>query len=212
MNNTNNLKRIKGNDNQSSKGKFSMKAQTSKQKPQIQKDSDASSINSDSSDEIDSDASSDYDNEGNQIKTHPKKKKKGTHHDKNDFAATLAQIISQEPGSTQKPVLSKARNAAAKIDEEKLEYKAKKALAAEKKLFDNKDRKKVDPSTMDYEKKLRSIATRGVIMVFNAIQTQQKAVDLDEVSASQAEKNEVAKMSKASFLSMLKSGAAPHKA
>lgn len=61
----------------------------------------------------------------------------------------------------QQPILARSKGAERKIEDEKLEYKARKVLAAEKKALASKDRVVPDYTTMDYEKKLRKVATRG---------------------------------------------------
>lgn len=58
-------------------------------------------------------------------------------------------------------MLSKSRDVAAKIEEARLDYKARKIVTSEKKKILEKDHVKYSPLTLDYEKKLRSIATRG---------------------------------------------------
>jgi hypothetical protein len=61
----------------------------------------------------------------------------------------------------QQPILARSKGAERKIEDEKLEYKARKVLAAEKKALASKDRVVPDYTTMEYEKKLRKVATRG---------------------------------------------------
>ncbi|KAK3826224.1 MAG: Rrp15p-domain-containing protein [Linnemannia elongata] len=75
------------------------------------------------------------------------------------------------------PILARSRGAERKIEEEKLEAKARKAISNEKKRLANRDRVKPDYTGMEYEKKLRKVATRGVVQLFNAIKAQQKATD-----------------------------------
>ncbi|KAJ9061348.1 pre-60S ribosomal particles component [Entomophthora muscae] len=208
-------KKVKGDTKARPKGKINLKAGNYNKNPVGKTTTDHNETES-SSEESESDFSSEEEEEeeGNNEteERQPKKKKKSVKHGSDQFAATLAHLISQEPGSlgSQAPVLSKARDAATKIEEGRLDYKARKIVAAEKKKILEKDRIKCSPLTLDYEKKLRSIATRGVIMIFNAMQTQHRVADLDTL-ARPSEKAEVAKMSKASFLSMLKSGSAAGK-
>lgn len=206
---------------EASKDKVEMK--NFKQKPNFKPgETNSASIDAvDSSDVEASDSESFSDNSefdlltseaGGEIEpVQPKKKKKSSAKPgSTEFAATLAHLISQPSGSSaQVPVLSKSKGVIAKIEEAKLEYKARKILAAERKKTREKDHVKVNSKTLEYEKKLRSIATRGVVMIFNAMQAQQRATDLDELTS--AHKPEVPKMSKATFLSMLKAGSVPTK-
>lgn len=61
------------------------------------------------------------------------------------------------------PILARSRGAERKIEEEKMEAKARKAISNEKKRLANRDRVKPDYTGMEYEKKLRKVATRGGI-------------------------------------------------
>ncbi|CAO3676191.1 unnamed protein product [Umbelopsis vinacea] len=118
-------------------------------------------------------------------------------------------------GSDKKqPILARSKGAERKIEDEKLEYKARKVLAAEKKALASKDRVVPDYTTMDYEKKLRKVATRGVVKLFNAIRTQQKvtdiavsrAADTSQTSRAIEKAKNVSTMPKSSFLELLKTG------
>ncbi|KAG0245900.1 Rrp15p-domain-containing protein [Mortierella sp. GBAus27b] len=108
------------------------------------------------------------------------------------------------------PILAKSRGVERKLEEEKLEAKARKAISNEKKRLANKDRVKPDYTGMEYEKKLRKVATRGVVQLFNAIKAQQKTTDeLTEKirPITTNDKDKVASLTKKSFLDLLKSGA-----
>ncbi|KAI8583379.1 hypothetical protein K450DRAFT_223348 [Umbelopsis ramanniana AG] len=132
------------------------------------------------------------------------------------FAVAMTKILgSNLKGSDrQQPILARSKGAERKIEDEKLEYKARKLLAAEKKALASKDRIIPDYTTMDYEKKLRKVATRGVVKLFNAIRTQQKVTDVavsraaDTSSTSRAieKAKNVSTMPKSSFLELLKTG------
>jgi hypothetical protein len=67
------------------------------------------------------------------------------------------------------PVLSRSKGIEREIDEAKLEYKARKAINMEKKKLASKDRVKADLITIDYERKLRKLATRGGHIVIKFI-------------------------------------------
>ncbi|CAO3683328.1 unnamed protein product [Umbelopsis ramanniana] len=132
------------------------------------------------------------------------------------FAVAMTKILgSNLKGSDKKqPILARSKGAERKIEDEKLEYKARKLLAAEKRALASKDRIIPDYTTMDYEKKLRKVATRGVVKLFNAIRTQQKVTDVavsraaDASSTSRAieKAKNVSTMPKSSFLELLKTG------
>nr|KAJ3422655.1 hypothetical protein HK105_007153 [Polyrhizophydium stewartii] len=64
-----------------------------------------------------------------------------------------------------RPILSKKRHFEAAIDEAKLDAKARRILAAERKTKVDLSHVIPDHTTTDYEKKLRKIATRGVASV-----------------------------------------------
>ncbi|CAG8758995.1 5188_t:CDS:2, partial [Dentiscutata heterogama] len=96
-----------------------------------------------------------------------------------DFAASINKILSSsvKPADRNIPILSRSKGIERRIDDAKLEYRARKAINIEKKKLADKDRIKVDFTTMDTERKLRKIATRGVVQLFNAIHISQKIVD-----------------------------------
>lgn len=92
----------------------------------------------------------------------------------------------------QDPILVRAKKAGKDIEASRLEAKAKRALAAEKKQSVDKDRIKTlytgDTADLqgqlEYEKKLKKTAQRGVVKLFNAIQASQKSA-----ASSDAPKN-----------------------
>ncbi|KAG2171677.1 hypothetical protein INT43_008057 [Umbelopsis isabellina] len=142
------------------------------------------------------------------------KPKKGS---SDSFAVAMTKILgSNLKGSDRKkqPILARSKGAERKIEDEKLEYKARKLLSAEKKALASKDRVIPDYTTMDYEKKLRKVATRGVVKLFNAIRTQQKVTDVAVDRAASTSKTSraiekaknVSTMPKSSFLELLKTG------
>ncbi|KAF9581793.1 Trimeric GatFAB AmidoTransferase(AdT) complex subunit [Lunasporangiospora selenospora] len=94
---------------------------------------------------------------------------------------TMAETMSKILGATLRkkdvdtPILAKSRGVERKLEEERVEAKARKAIASEKKRLEHKDRVKPEYTGMEYEKKLRKVATRGVVQLFNAIKVQQKA-------------------------------------
>ncbi|KAI8866662.1 Rrp15p-domain-containing protein [Ramicandelaber brevisporus] len=94
-------------------------------------------------------------------------------------------------------IMSKNRTTERRIDEEKIEYKARKLLAREKKEL--LDKGHTVPADVTYhaelEKQLRKVATRGVVKLFNAIKTHQKtlietgAIDPNEHGHGKKRKN-----------------------
>ncbi|KAI9298959.1 hypothetical protein K502DRAFT_322571 [Neoconidiobolus thromboides FSU 785] len=64
-------------------------------------------------------------------------------------------------------ILSKSKGLTKKIEEEKLEYRARKALIKEKKALKEKDHVLPDIRTMDYERKLKKVATSGGKLIFS---------------------------------------------
>lgn len=61
-------------------------------------------------------------------------------------------------------------------------------MSAEKKALKEKGRVIPDFTTFEYEKRLRKVATRGVVKLFNAIRTQQKVTEVAVQNASETRK------------------------
>jgi len=115
------------------------------------------------------------------------------------LASVMSRILHTE--TNEKPILAKAKEIEQKIEDEKLDYKARKALTAERKKLEEKDRVIPDYTTFEYEKKLRKLATRGVVKLFNAIKTaQEKSNEVHTLVTNKKPKVEVAKKS---FMDML---------
>ncbi|KAF9116800.1 pre-60S ribosomal particles component [Mortierella sp. AM989] len=138
-------------------------------------------------------------------------KKSSKKHSEESMAEAMSKIL----GSTLRkadagmPILARSRGAERKLEEEKMEAKARKAITNERRRLANKDRVKPEYTGMEYEKKLRKVATRGVVQLFNAIKAQQKVTeDLTEKERpiTTNAKDKVANLTKASFLDLLKSG------
>jgi len=136
---------------------------------------------------------------------------------KKTFASALSSILSEpyEKNSDQKdeeehsakvvPILSECKRL--KREEERLykqirNEKKRKEFVRKRKLLSN-DRH-VLPSVNDreMERKLRKLATKGVVQLFNAINKQQKSVKPVEFTTQQSAKLE--KMSRRKFLQLLK--------
>lgn len=65
-----------------------------------------------------------------------------------------------EAGGKQ-PILARSKGIERKIEDERLEHKARKVLSAERKALKTKGRVIPDYTTFEYEKQLRKVATRG---------------------------------------------------
>ncbi|ORX64163.1 Rrp15p-domain-containing protein [Anaeromyces robustus] len=115
------------------------------------------------------------------------------------LASVMSRILNTD--TNEKPILAKAKEIEQKIEDEKLDYKARKAITAERKKLEEKDRVIPDYTTFEYEKKLRKLATRGVVKLFNAIKTaQEKSNEVHTLVTNKKPKVEVAKKS---FMDML---------
>ncbi|KAJ3290356.1 hypothetical protein HK104_006833 [Borealophlyctis nickersoniae] len=124
------------------------------------------------------------------------------------LANAIAKILAADtPGADkQRPILSKEKHIERSIDEAKLDAKARKLIANEKREKADVGRVLPTHTTTDYEKKLRKVATRGVVKLFNAIRVAQNTAE--EVKSTGIQKNAAAApiISKNTFLDMLKGG------
>lgn len=119
-------------------------------------------------------------------------------------------------GSDRKqPILARSKGTERKLEDEKLEYKTRKMLAAEKKKLKSQGRVIPDYTSFEYEKRLRKVSTRGgksnqigggtidlfkvgglfilVVKLFNAIRTQQKVTEVAVEQASSSKGTQIAK-------------------
>ncbi|KAJ3305257.1 hypothetical protein HDV03_001855 [Kappamyces sp. JEL0829] len=119
------------------------------------------------------------------------------------MASVISKILDTE-ANAKRPVLSLKRKIEADIDEAKLVAKAKKLLSSEKKQKIDVGRVIPDHSTTDYEKKLRKVATRGVVQLFNALRAAQKTAQDLALEGIQKNAAIVPSVSKQSFLQSLK--------
>ncbi|KAF9903412.1 hypothetical protein BX616_001638 [Lobosporangium transversale] len=171
---------------------------------------DDSESENDGEDERESDDEEENDDDTDNMPTSAAKKISGKNTEEN-----MAEAMSRILGSTLRkadastPILAKSRGVERKLEEEKMEAKARRAITNEKKRLASKDRVKPDYTGMEYEKKLRKVATRGVVQLFNAIKAQQKVTeDLTEKARpiTTNAKDKVANLTKTSFLDLLKAG------
>ncbi|KAI8086094.1 Rrp15p-domain-containing protein [Halteromyces radiatus] len=132
------------------------------------------------------------------------------------FSEAMTNILgSTLTGSDRKqPILARSKGTERKLEDEKLEYKTRKMLAAEKKKRKDQGRVIPDYTSFEYEKRLRKVSTRGVVKLFNAIRTQQRVTQEAVEQATATRGTQIAKekaknvstMSKSSFLDLLKTG------
>ncbi|GAA5814472.1 hypothetical protein MFLAVUS_007969 [Mucor flavus] len=172
-------------------------------------DADAEDDESDDEDEDENDEFDAMDVDGGAVRQ-PKK------YSSEAFSEAMTKILgSTLTGSDKRqPILARSKGLERKLEDEKLDYKARKIISAEKKALKEKGRIIPDFTTFEYEKRLRKVATRGVVKLFNAIRTQQKVTEVAVQSASEKRKTLVAiekaksvsTMSKSSFLDLLKTG------
>ncbi|KAJ2835837.1 pre-60S ribosomal particles component [Coemansia sp. 'formosensis'] len=172
-------------------------------------DSDPESLSSVSDDDnamdvSQSEAESDYDDLAKARKLAIKRNtKRGKTADAEEFSSILTAILAQDSRDTNAPIMAKDRTRENQIREELISYRARKALVDEKRQLLNKDRVIPTLENFDYERKLRKVATRGVIKLFNVIKAQQ--TELTHITKTPTTRTEkVAEMSKSKFLDLLK--------
>jgi len=164
-----------------------------------------SDLSDDSADEIENDAS-----DAGDIPRPVKKAKKVDL----DVGSAISQILNQTTTEPSGPILSKRKAIERKIEDAKLEAKAR-ALLKRQRLA-TKDAARVtvpDISRANCERALKKAATKGVVQLFNAIHQHQVSKEklAKEKAAAGKKGTEVAtqikQISKTSFLDMLKGGA-----
>jgi len=135
-----------------------------------------------SSDEEDDDDENDDDDDDENL---PKLKKRKKNRD--DGSESFATAVNAILGSKLKaydrkdPILARSKQTIKKAESDKLEAKARRELLAEKKIVYDKDRVKdllpTDDSKarkiLEHEKKLKKIAQRGVVRLFNVVMSTQ---------------------------------------
>ncbi|KAJ1555591.1 hypothetical protein HK405_015944 [Cladochytrium tenue] len=107
-----------------------------------------------------------------------------------------------------RPILSKRPGVERRLDEDKLEARAARLLAAERKRRrEGMAHVALASATDDFEKRLRRVATRGVVKLFNAIRTAQKSADVVMEGTVQVNAAKVPAASRTSFLQMIRESA-----
>ncbi|KPA44976.1 hypothetical protein FLAG1_02119 [Fusarium langsethiae] len=189
---------------------------------------------SEEEEEDDDDEGSEDDDDEDMDGTNPNKRKKSKRNDPNAFATSLSKILSTKLSTSKRsdPVLARsaaAHEASKAAVDNALESKARKQLREQKKRAFEKGRVKdvlvastndttgeLEVSTseiMETERRLRKVAQRGVVKLFNAVRAAQvKAVEAEKgtrkegVIGMKKREEKVNEMSKKGFLELIASG------
>lgn len=150
-----------------------------------------------------------------------KKQKKNKDDGSESFANAFNSIINSKlkAYSRKDPILARNKTTLKKLESEKLENKAKRALLLEKKQFQDKHRVKqllpvgTDGSDanqvreiLDKEKQMKKIAQKGVVKLFNAVLSTQLKTnqEISKVQAGQSRKEELmTDVSKEKFMDLI---------
>jgi hypothetical protein len=118
-----------------------------------------------------------------------KKRKKAADDGSSSFASAVNAILGSKLKAYDRkdPILARSKVTIKKAESEKLEAKARRELLAEKKIVYDKDRvrdllPKEDSnarSILEHEKKMKKIAQRGVVRLFNVIMTTQSKTNAE---------------------------------
>ncbi|KPM44030.1 hypothetical protein AK830_g2526 [Neonectria ditissima] len=208
--------------------KSAKKTKAPAQKEQIEEESEAES------EEEDEDEEGGSDNDDDDDENAPKRKKKSKRNDPNAFATSLSKILSTKLSTSKRsdPVLARsaaAHEASKAAVDTALESKARKQIREQKKRALEKGRVKdvlvattidstgeLETTTSEImvtERRLRKVAQRGVVKLFNAVRAAQvKAVETDHstrksgVIGMNRREEKVNEMSKKGFLDLIASG------
>jgi len=116
---------------------------------------------------------------------------------KPSFASTLANILNDRVSSSHAPlsqgslILSQCRriqSSADKLRKQTARLKQSKDQLRRKRALMNRDHKTLLSVELEYERKLKKLATKGVVQLFNAITTQQKLIQPAEFTTTQSQK------------------------
>ncbi|AOW02778.1 Rrp15p-domain-containing protein [Yarrowia lipolytica] len=167
-------------------------------------------------DEFDIDEDESEDEEMDASALHKAKKAKKDEAFGKAFSAILGSSIKAH--AKENPILIRSTKSAKELEDQKLEAKARRLIKLEKRKAAEKDRVKTlvpldEPEKakeiLANEKKLKKVAQRGAIRMFNAILAAQTgAKSMDETSILGAKKREemASQMSKESFLDAVREG------
>ena len=147
-----------------------------------------------------------------------KKRKKTTDDGSSSFASAVNAILGSKlkKYDREDPIFARSKVTIKKAESEKLEAKARRELLAEKKKIYDKDRvrdllPKDDSNAraiLEHEKKLKKIAQRGVVRLFNVIMTTQNRTssEVSQTKVLDGEKKEklISEISKEKFFDLVK--------
>lgn len=177
-----------------------------------------------------SDAEDDDDDEEEDDDFPRKKKSKNSKHDDGStgFSAAVNAILSSHLKAYDRkdPIMARNKKVLKQSESEKLEYKAKKALLAEKKkllgkarktdiipIASGEDRSENIRKVLEKETALRKIAQKGAVKLFNAILATQVKTEkevsenLSEIKNKEEKKELITEVSKEKFLDLVKAAA-----
>uniref|UniRef100_K3W9B8 RRP15-like protein n=1 Tax=Globisporangium ultimum (strain ATCC 200006 / CBS 805.95 / DAOM BR144) TaxID=431595 RepID=K3W9B8_GLOUD len=159
--------------------------------PQSESDEPQSEIDDENDHELDLDAAQGGDDEDDEEL------------DAVGFGDAMSKILGQNVAEDAQPILAKRTTARMReIMEEKKVTKTARISAAEKREKEQKDMIIPDHTTAVQDRRLRMIATKGVVALFNAIEKHQH---LNGKKADDKNDKKVKEMSKDNFLGLLKS-------
>lgn len=146
-----------------------------------------------------------------------RKKKKNTDDGKEQFATAFNAILGSKLKAYDRkdPILARNKTTLKKLESDKLENKAKRAILAEKKELHDKHRvKNLLPSepekvsaALEGERRLKKVAQRGVVKLFNAVLATQVRTDQEvgrENVGSTKKEELVNEISKLKFLDLVR--------
>lgn len=186
---------------------------------------------SDAEEDDDDEEEDDDDDEEEEDDDFPRKKKsKNSKHDDGStgFSAAVNAILSSHLKAYDRkdPIMARNKKVLKQSESEKLEYKAKKALLAEKKkllgkarktdiipIASGEDRSENIRKVLEKETALRKIAQKGAVKLFNAILATQVKTEkevsenLSEIKNKEEKKELITEVSKEKFLDLVKAAA-----
>ncbi|CAI4785691.1 CNT_collapsed_G0059180.mRNA.1.CDS.1 [Saccharomyces cerevisiae] len=191
--------------------------------------SDAEEDDDEEEDEEDDDDDDDDDEEEDDDFPRKKKSKNSKHDDgSTGFSAAVNAILSSHLKAYDRkdPIMARNKKVLKQSESEKLEYKAKKALLAEKKkllgkarktdiipIASGEDRSENIRKVLEKETALRKIAQKGAVKLFNAILATQVKTEkevsenLSGIKNKEEKKELITEVSKEKFLDLVKAAA-----
>lgn len=169
-----------------------------------------------SEDEDDEEDEEDDDDDENLPKL--KKRKKNVDDGSESFATAVNAILGSKLKAYDRkdPILARSKSTIKKAESEKLEAKARRALLAEKKVIYDKDRVKdllpkedsIARVVLEHERKLKKIAQRGVVQLFNVVMSTQNKTTQElsntKVFGEEQKEKMISEISKEKFFDLVK--------